>query len=83
MLTRIQNDINELITFVKAMMNMRPVSHKEYDTLYDLRQKVVVITSLHTLLCFDSEGGVLLWKDSSLMDILDSTYHLKAHHQIE
>lgn len=52
MLQQLQSSKGELAT-----------ESKEYDIIYGLRQRVVLVTSIHTVLCMDSEGGVLLWKE--------------------
>ena len=33
---------------------------------------------MKTLLCFDSEDGKLLWRDTTLLGRMDSTYQLKG-----
>jgi hypothetical protein len=56
---------------------------KEYDITYGLRQKIILITELKTILCYDSEDGELLWKDTSMVGRMDGSYTLKGHFHIE
>lgn len=44
---------------------------KVYDITYGLRQKIIVVTRLKTILCFDSESGELLWKETQMLDRMD------------
>lgn len=43
----------------------------------------MIVTDMKTVLCYNSDDGELLWRDSGMLGRMDDSFELKGHFKIE